>query len=155
MTEADKELSELLDSTLEYFRGNKTVRLDNFRELYKDELHKFYPVENAFNILQGDGLINCLSTGYVLLPKGFGVLAHINQLGYVAKYNERFKKEQPVVQISESLLFDKPTIHKVITTPNRNESNNGNKWYSKPLFTYIIWPLLVGLIILSLTLYFS
>jgi hypothetical protein len=53
------------------------------------------------------------------------------------------KKGQPSVHISESLLFDRPTIHKVITTPNKNESYKGINWYSKPLFKYLIWPLLV------------
>jgi len=50
----------------------------------------------------------------------------------------------------------RPIIHNVITSPSKNDSPIKNKsWYETAIFKYIIWPLLVGLIILALTLYFT
>lgn len=48
--------------------------------------------------------------------------------------------------IQRSSFSDSPITHKVITTPNKDESNKGNNWYGKPLFKYFLWPLLVLII---------
>lgn len=54
--------------------------------------------------------------------------------------------------LREDLQLDKPITHKVTTTPNMNESEAMHKpWYSSPLFIYIFWPVLVGIIIYLLT----
>jgi hypothetical protein len=57
-------------------------------------------------------------------------------------------------QIAQVLDFpDSPITQSVTTTPNTNESIATKiAWYSKPLFKYIIWPLVV-LIIFSLITY--
>jgi hypothetical protein len=50
----------------------------------------------------------------------------------------------------------KPTYQKVNVTPNKNESAiPKTSWYNKPLFTSIIWPLLVGLLLLAFAIYLS
>jgi len=63
----------------------------------------------------------------------------------------------PIAQVLDSDLSESPINQSVTATPNANESiANKIAWYSKPLFKYIIWPLVVliifGLITYAITL---
>jgi hypothetical protein len=56
-----------------------------------------------------------------------------------------------------SKRLDKPIAQSVSTTPNKkhDEHKTITSWYEKPLFIYLIWPLIVGVIILIITLVVS
>ena len=53
----------------------------------------------------------------------------------------------------ESVLSESPTTQSVNTTPNKNESNIKIPWYKRTIFKSFIFPILVGVIVGLLILY--
>lgn len=110
--------------------------------------HQIENFNSAFNELFRQGLIYSVDNShherseYVITDKGKKRFEY-----------ERKNREEKVHTLP--LLDDSPKTQGVITTPSKKDKIMGKTWYDKPLFTYIIWPLLVGLIILALTLYFT
>lgn len=78
-----------------------------------------------------------------------GDLIKANQQNITAALHGIEKKGQPMIQvtqISESILSHSPITQSVNPTPSIKHKNKGKAWYGNPLFTQLIWPLLVLLI---------
>jgi hypothetical protein len=57
--------------------------------------------------------------------------------------------------VAQSSGNESPTTQSVTTTPNKKHNAPKINWYNKPLFTHFIWPLLVGLILIAITIFLA
>ena len=67
-------------------------------------------------------------------------LAKQNPKNQNTMYEYLIRRYQPLP------LPDKPSIHNVITTPNKNESTIATTWYKRTVFKEIVWPVTVILL---------
>lgn len=91
MTESPNlESAKATDEVLELFRGGKSVRKTVLEKQYKDDMSKYYPIENELNGLDADGMIKLVENRkgnyYVATTKGLRAIADIQNRGYVALY---------------------------------------------------------------------
>lgn len=135
------ESAEAIDDVLERFRGGKSVAKPDLHKQYIDDMPRYYRIENDLNTLDGDGMIQIHSNRngnyYCATTKGLGVISDIKNRGYTAQYKKAYERESFLREIAKA--------QSVTTTPSKKDINKGIAWYSKPLFTQFIWPLLVAL----------
>ena len=79
--------AKMLDDILKRFSGNITITWDSLREEFKDDMDKYYILENNINFLVGDGILKRDTTLHTLCmtDKGFATMTDPENLGYVPK----------------------------------------------------------------------
>ena len=112
------------------------------------------------NIMTSEGWIRGNKTNCFLLPAGeaflFGLERPANQQKPSVTNNTFKISGEGNTVVQDSLFRESPIIHKVNTTPSTKQAApNIKSWYETPLFKYIIWPVVAGLLIWFLTTYKS
>jgi hypothetical protein len=99
----DIEKAKILDNILKRFSGNITVSWASLREEFKDDMNKYYILENNINFLVGDGILKRDNTLHTLsmTDKGFATMTDPGNLGYYVKA----KKERNESRIKYAAFF--------------------------------------------------
>lgn len=81
------EKAKILDDILQRFSGNATISWESLREEFKDDMNKYYVLENNINFLVGDGMLKRDTTLHTLCmtDKGFATMTDPKNLGYLVK----------------------------------------------------------------------
>lgn len=99
----DIEKAKILDDILKRFSGNVTISWESLRVEFKDDMNKYFILENNLNFLVGDGMLkrdNALHT-LCMTDKGFATMTDPESLGYYVKA----KKERNESRIKYAAFF--------------------------------------------------
>jgi hypothetical protein len=102
----DIEKAKILDGILQKFSGNVTISWESLREEFKNDMNKYYILENNINFLVSDGMLkrDTILHTLCMTDKGFATMTDPKNLGYLVKAKKE-RTESRVKYIAFSLTI--------------------------------------------------